>query len=101
MYLFSIIAFEKLSESIPYILITQHPLKQTLVNHHLAGPILSVDKSMGKPFAHVSPVLLALHQHVVPNVSQILTALKMRVVIIKNVVTHVQEHVELMQNVKL
>lgn len=81
--------------------ITQLLLKQTHVNHRHAGQILSAVKSICKPFAHVSLVILVLRQHVVLSVYRIMNVLKMRVAAIRNVVIHVLELVELMQNVKL
>lgn len=55
---------------------------------------------MVKLFVLVSLATLEVHQHADQSVSQVLIVLKMKHAAIRNAKTHVQELVELVQNVK-
>lgn len=64
-------------------------------------PVVNAEKSTDRQYAHVFRVTLVHHQLVVLNVYKILNVIKMKLALIKNVVTHARELAELMLNVRL
>lgn len=77
-----------------FVLVVQLPLKPILANPHLVDQIHNVDKITVKLFALVSLATLELHLPVDQSVLLAQNVLKMKLVTIKNVLTHVLEHAE-------